>query len=739
MQKLKGFSALAGRLVMIFMILHGISINASLMAAELLAPVTPGLFFQANGPQTERNNGDWWTNKNGGDSLQVFEIVVPVTADPHFTLTVDLYDPECFNSGLDERDKRGDNKWDNTLFKLYPPTGSTPIIEKTYTPTSVTAKTWVTLASFKISKYGHGIYHLYTRTMVDDENYFRIRIPENDPDGKPLSGDEIQVRAWKTTLQFPAGGSTTLWFYIPPRTPVLNLFNFDMENSTLTPKYIIFNPLWNSFPGTISADDRWNTGSISLPTTGVDQFNNPMAGWWHVDLSLAIENQIIFYGIPWTDQPPEIFTAIGDYLWNDADADGIQDFNENGMPGITVNLLDSLGTTIASQLTGPNGGFLFANLVPRHYQLEFKLPFEYQFTAQHQGGNENLDSDVDPLTGRTALFSLLKNEIQLSLDAGAMRRDVADLDIEKIVDATDIMTGDTAQYTLTITNLGPDPATHVKVIENIPTGIQFISATPPQTSGPVPVEWDIATLDSGQSAIIHFMARVTSLQQGRIINTATVTSDNPDPDSSNNSDSASIDVFVSVELSSFTAHVENDAVRLEWVTQSESESMGFYLYRKESREQEFQKITSSPIPAAGNSQVARHYEYMDKVDLSPSNSYSYQLADIGFNGKITVHDAIAVTTSAPQSYELKQNFPNPFNMSTTIRFQLRQSDNVELLIYNMKGQLVRTLVKGHLEAGVHEMLWDGCDNSGQIVPSGNYIYSLKVNDFEQVQKMILVK
>ena len=223
------------------------------------------------------------------------------------------------------------------------------------------------------------------------------------------------------------------------------------------------------------------------------------------------------------------------------------------------------------------------------------------------------------------------------------------------------------------------------------------------------------------------------------MNTALVTSDNPDPDLSNNADSVSIHVFVPVELSSFTASIERDAVKLEWVTQSESETMGFYILRKDSHDGEYRRISDSLIPAAGNSQVERKYVYLDKVDLSKGQTYYYKLVDVAFNGKITAHEPVMLSSASPSTYELEQNYPNPFNLSTTIRFQLRKSENVELTIFNMKGQLVRNLFDGHLNAGVHEMKWDGCNNLGQVVPSGNYIYSLKVNNFERIQKMILIK
>ncbi|MBK7190347.1 MAG: T9SS type A sorting domain-containing protein [bacterium] len=94
---------------------------------------------------------------------------------------------------------------------------------------------------------------------------------------------------------------------------------------------------------------------------------------------------------------------------------------------------------------------------------------------------------------------------------------------------------------------------------------------------------------------------------------------------------------------------------------------------------------------------------------------------------------------AGSRWALRQNAPNPFNPSTTISFTLAEGGPTELQVFNVRGQNVRKLVAGGLEAGDHSVTWDGRDDSGARVPSGVYFYKLTSGSFEGLQRMVLLK
>ncbi len=93
----------------------------------------------------------------------------------------------------------------------------------------------------------------------------------------------------------------------------------------------------------------------------------------------------------------------------------------------------------------------------------------------------------------------------------------------------------------------------------------------------------------------------------------------------------------------------------------------------------------------------------------------------------------------PEEFALHQNYPNPFNPETTIRYQLPESANVLLKIYNLQGQLVRTLVNENKEAGFHEIVWDARDKTDQSMPSGVYLYRIQAGDFTEFKKLMLLQ
>ncbi|MCK4694705.1 MAG: T9SS type A sorting domain-containing protein, partial [Candidatus Cloacimonetes bacterium] len=102
----------------------------------------------------------------------------------------------------------------------------------------------------------------------------------------------------------------------------------------------------------------------------------------------------------------------------------------------------------------------------------------------------------------------------------------------------------------------------------------------------------------------------------------------------------------------------------------------------------------------------------------------------------------------PHQTFLFANYPNPFypknkgirsSSNTTIRYDLSKSGQVNLEIYNIKGQLVKTLVNEFKTAGLYSAVWDGRDNTGLKVSSGIYLYKLCSKDFICMKKMILIQ
>ena len=102
-------------------------------------------------------------------------------------------------------------------------------------------------------------------------------------------------------------------------------------------------------------------------------------------------------------------------------------------------------------------------------------------------------------------------------------------------------------------------------------------------------------------------------------------------------------------------------------------------------------------------------------------------------------DILAYGERLPNRPQLLGNYPNPFNPTSTIRFDLPEAVNLELAIYNLRGRTIVRLIDGQLPAGNHRAVWDGRDRFGRQVPSGIYIARLVTPGFTKSIKMILLK
>ncbi len=103
------------------------------------------------------------------------------------------------------------------------------------------------------------------------------------------------------------------------------------------------------------------------------------------------------------------------------------------------------------------------------------------------------------------------------------------------------------------------------------------------------------------------------------------------------------------------------------------------------------------------------------------------------------HVELLKSPELPQHFSLSPNYPNPFNLSTIVRFALPIASEVTLIIYDLFGKEIRKLVTGHYEAGTYLVSWDGRNNLGRVVSSGVYFLKMRAGDFVSVNKMTLMK
>jgi hypothetical protein len=124
------------------------------------------------------------------------------------------------------------------------------------------------------------------------------------------------------------------------------------------------------------------------------------------------------------------------------------------------------------------------------------------------------------------------------------------------------------------------------------------------------------------------------------------------------------------------------------------------------------------------------------IDILVGDYYGYNMVFINTKTGSNIKNP---TQKKPVDCSLSQNYPNPFNPETEIRFKLTESQHVQLQIFNTLGREIRTFIQSKFSAGEHSIYWGGTDNNGNPVPSGIYLYQLKVDNFVQSKKMSLLR
>lgn len=203
-----------------------------------------------------------------------------------------------------------------------------------------------------------------------------------------------------------------------------------------------------------------------------------------------------------------------------------------------------------------------------------------------------------------------------------------------------------------------------------------------------------------------------------------------------------------VELSSFTAHKFNNTVLLSWRTETEVNNYGFEVERStiSTGRQGWEKIDF--VSGSGNSNSPKEYSFTDNLNFNPINSniLRYRLKQIDNDGKFEYSDVIEVKLDLPDKFELTQNYPNPFNPITKIGYTIPEfigsetkQSVVKLIVYDILGNEVATLVNDYQPAGYYEVDFDVTNKSLGAITSGVYFYQLSYENYTSTKKMTYLK
>ena len=207
------------------------------------------------------------------------------------------------------------------------------------------------------------------------------------------------------------------------------------------------------------------------------------------------------------------------------------------------------------------------------------------------------------------------------------------------------------------------------------------------------------------------------------------------------------DATLPVELSAFTANINSQGgITVMWVTQSETGVNGYYVNRATVNNLSEALRISSLIPASNTSQQ-QVYVYNDN-ELYEPGTYYYWLEIQDIDGVVSYYGSRSVTFGGngnngtpeiPLVTGIRSIYPNPFNPSATIMYELDQPANVNIEIYNNRGQIVRSFNLGQQEKNRYKLLWDGTDNSGSACGTGIYFVKMQAGKETFVKKAALVK
>ena len=210
-----------------------------------------------------------------------------------------------------------------------------------------------------------------------------------------------------------------------------------------------------------------------------------------------------------------------------------------------------------------------------------------------------------------------------------------------------------------------------------------------------------------------------------------------------------VDQSLPVELSSWFAEIRDDAVRLNWTTESEFENQGFIIERKRIQDEEpanswyelASYVSHLDLNGQGSTTSSSIYFYDDR-QISVGETYAYRLLDVDYRGVITRHNEIVITIhEAIESDEIMlHTYPNPSNSGIKIQTELNTVGTpIRIEILNIKGELVKELFSGIPENRHLAKDWDVTDSEFKTVPSGSYIVNVSGENITKSKLLTVIQ
>ncbi len=198
-----------------------------------------------------------------------------------------------------------------------------------------------------------------------------------------------------------------------------------------------------------------------------------------------------------------------------------------------------------------------------------------------------------------------------------------------------------------------------------------------------------------------------------------------------------------VELTTFEARRDREAVALSWQTVGETNNAGFFIERRvptrrdkrqsgEREDETWQQLGF--VEGRGTTTVPQAYRFEDTALPFEATTLLYRLRQIDFDGAFEYSPEVEVLLEAPKAFALEAAYPNPFNPTTTIRYALPAESEVRLAVYDVLGREVAVLLDGRQAAGRHAVVWEAGGLS-----SGVYFYRIVAGQFSQARRVTLLK